>query len=99
MKDVIALRIGIELLKEIDKISKKLSADRSSVVRDLVKRGLKEMLKENSAEMYKEDKVTMSEAAHSAGFTLWEFEKYLVEKGYKSEYSIEDLEKELELLK
>ena len=30
-----------------------------------------------------------------AGLTLWEMEKYLVEKGFKSSYSIDDVEKEL----
>ncbi len=33
------------------------------------------------------------EAAHQTGLTIWEMEKYLVEKGFKSSYSIEDLKK------
>ena len=36
----------------------------------------------------------MSKAAKVAGLTLWEMEKCMIEQGYKSDYSIEDLEKE-----
>ena len=38
--------------------------------------------------------VTLSEAAHRAGLTVWEMETYLVDRGYTSDYSVEDLERE-----
>ncbi len=47
---------------------------------------------------YTQGKITFSESAKQAGLTLWEMERYLVENGFKSEYSIEDLERELKLL-
>lgn len=47
------------------------------------------------AKSYIDGKITLSEAANQAGITLWEMENYLVEKGFKSSYSIEDLQKEL----
>ena len=34
-----------------------------------------------------------------SNLTIWEMERYLIEKGYKSDYSIDDLDKELKLLK
>jgi hypothetical protein len=40
----------------------------------------------------------MSEAAKKAQITIWEMEQYLIENGYKSSYSIEDLKSELKLL-
>ncbi len=39
-------------------------------------------------------RITMSEAARMAELTIWEMEQYLVEQGYKSEYSIDDLRRE-----
>ncbi len=99
MKDVIALRIGIELLREIDKLSKKMAVDRSTIVRELLIKGLKEFLKENAAQQYIERRITLSEAARLANLTIWEMECYLVERGFKSEYSIEDLEREMKVLK
>ena len=50
-------------------------------------------------EDYKKGLITISEAANQCNCTIWEMEKYLIEQGYKSEYSIEDLESELKFLK
>ena len=36
--------------------------------------------------------------AHKAGLTMWEMENYLVDQGFKSSYSIEDLEREMKML-
>ena len=47
------------------------------------------------SELYKSGKVTLSKAAHDADVTLWELEQYLVRHGYKSQYSVEDLNEEL----
>ncbi len=60
--------------------------------------GYFDVVKETSAAKYRSGKITLSEAARQAGLTLWEMESYLVERGYKSSYSVEDLEKELRLL-
>ncbi len=56
------------------------------------------MIKKKVAQDYMQGKITMSEAAHKAEITTWEMEQYLVEQGYKSSYSIEDLDKEMKLL-
>jgi predicted HTH domain antitoxin len=50
-------------------------------------------------EEYTKGNITLSEAAEQAGLTIWEMERYLIENGFKSSYSIEDLEKEIKLLK
>jgi len=47
-----------------------------------------------TVEDYTQGKITMSESAHMAQMTIWEMEQYLVEQGYKSSYSIDDLNKE-----
>ena len=50
---------------------------------------------EKAAQNYIEGKITLSEAAYKAGISVWSMEKYLVDNGFKSSYSIEDLRKEL----
>ena len=52
----------------------------------------------NAAQQYIEGKITLSEAARLSNLTIWEMESYLVERGFKSEYSIEDLEREMKAL-
>ena len=57
------------------------------------------MFKKKAAEEYMKGKITLSEAATRAELTIWEMEKYLVDNGFKSSYSTEDLERELQLMK
>lgn len=52
---------------------------------------VKEQLKEMVAKDYQAGKTTLSEAAHRAGLTVWDMESYLVQRGFKSQYSVEDL--------
>lgn len=98
MDQPIGIRLPKELLKKLDMLSKKQMEDRSTVIRKLVMAGYQQQMREKAVEEYRGGKITFSEAAHKADFSLWEFEKYLVEKGYKSEYSIDDLEKEIGIL-
>ncbi|MEK6952936.1 MAG: UPF0175 family protein [Nanoarchaeota archaeon] len=82
-------------MKNIEKLSKEENEDRSTIIRKLVVIGYFNLAKQKAAEKYLKGKITFSEAAHQAGLTLWEMEQYLVEQGFKSDYSIEDLRKEI----
>jgi len=95
MNDVVAIRMTDEFLEKLEKLGKEEATDRSSLVRSLIEKGYVELIKEKAAQTYREGKITLTEAAHRAGLTLFEMMKYLVDKGFKSEYSIEDLEKEI----
>jgi|SRR3989338_2178039 len=98
MTQAIGIRLPKEMLEKIEKISRKEVEDRSTIIRKLVLLGYLEFMKKKSAEEYIKGNITLSEAAFQAGLTLWEMEKYLVENGFKSSYSIEDLEKEMKVL-
>jgi len=95
MKEAIGIRLPEEILKKIDKLSKEEMADRSTIIRRLVLLGYFDLMKKKAYEKYVRGEITFSEAARMAGLTLWEMEKYLIEQGFKSDYSIEDLEKEI----
>lgn len=94
----IGIRLPNEVLSRIEQLSREEHEDRSTIIRKLVILGYADVVKEKAAEKYRSEKMTLSEAAHQAGLTVWEMEKYLVERGYKSAYSIEDLQRELNLL-
>jgi len=98
MNEAIGIRLNEEFLKKIEVLSKEEVLDRSSILRKLVYIGYQDFIKKKSAQAYKEGKITLSEAAHKAGLTIWEMEQYLVEQGFKSSYSIEDLNDELKLM-
>ena len=98
MNEAIGIRLNEEFLKKIEVLSKEEVLDRSSILRKLVYIGYQDFIKKKSAPAYKEGKLTLSEAAHKAGLTIWEMEQYLVEQGFKSSYSVEDLNDELKLI-
>ncbi|MEM3126500.1 MAG: UPF0175 family protein [Candidatus Woesearchaeota archaeon] len=98
MTNAISVRIEEEFLHKIDSLGKDTGLDRSTVIRQLISKGYDELVKEKMVQKYVEGKLTFSAAAHRAGMTLWDFEKFLVEKGFKSQYSIEDLQEEIKLL-
>jgi len=73
-------------------------SDRSSILRKLILIGYSYFLKQKAAEEYMGGNITLSEGADMAEITLWEMEKFLVEGGFKSDYSIEDLDEEMKRL-
>ncbi len=99
MEKPIGIRLPKEVLKQIEELGKDEMDDRSTVIRKLVMIGYKDVVRRKAAEKYMEGRITISEAARLAGMTVWEMEKYLVERGFKSDYSIEDLQKEMGILK
>lgn len=99
MSEAIGIRIEEDFLSSVDKLSEEESLDRSSMLRKLLHLGFSDYMKHKVKEKYLAGKITLSEAAKMANLTLWEMQKYLVEGGYQSSYSIEDLEEDLCLLK
>lgn len=98
MGEAIGIRLPKEVLRQIEKLSKEEMEDRSTIIRKLVLIGYLNLMKKRAAEEYLKGNITLSEAAYQAGLTLWEMERYLVEQGFKSSYSIEDLEREIKIL-
>ena len=94
----IGIRLPNEVLKHIEQLSKEDMEDRSTVIRKLVIIGYSNLRKERAAASYRKGEVTLSEAAHRAGLSLWDMERYFVEQGSTSSYSTDDLEREIRLL-
>jgi len=99
MEQPIGIRLPKDILRKIEILSRKQREDRSTTIRRLVESGYKEIMKRKAAEDYIKGKITLSKSAALASLTLWEMESFLIQEGYKSQYSIEDLEKELKSLK
>ena len=98
MAEAIGIRIDEDFLNKIDKLGKEEGVDRSTIIREMINLGYTDFIMDRLSKSYIEGKVTLSQAAKLAEVTIWEMEKYLVDKGFKSSYSIDDLEKELEIL-
>lgn len=94
----IGVRLPKKLLKALEEKAEEENLDRSTTIRQLLARGLKEYKKEKAARLYKEGKTSISGAAEMAELTIREMIDYLVGKGYRSSYTYEDLKKEIEVL-
>ena len=91
MPSAIGIRLDNDLLKKVGNIARAEDEDRSTVIRKLLMRGYRDWIKAKAAEAYIHGDTTMSEAAHRAGLSVWDMARYLVERGFKSSYSVEDL--------
>ncbi len=94
----VGVRFSKKVLEYIDKQAKTESVDRSVVIRRLVERGAAEFEKEKAAKLYMEGKISISGAAENAEVTIPEMVDYLVCKGYKSDYSVNDFRRGVTLL-
>jgi predicted HTH domain antitoxin len=94
----VGVRLPKKFLEYIDKEAKRESVDRSVIIRRLVERGAAEFEKEKAAKLYIEGKISLSGAAENAKLTIPEMVDYLVSKGFKSEYSMDDFREGVALL-
>lgn len=94
----IGIRIPKKLLKIVEEKAGEEDVDRSTIIRQLISKGVREYKKEKAANLYKEGKLSISGAAELAGLTIREMMDYLIERGYRSKYTYEDLRKEIEAL-
>ncbi len=98
MGGAIGVRLPDDLLEKIEDLRHEEGDDRSTTMRKLIQRGLEEITREKAAQAYREGRITLSEAAERSDLTLWEMQQYLVHQGYQSDYSIRDLDRELDIL-
>ena len=94
----IELRAPDDLLEKLDRLSDEQGLDRSTVIRRLIEIGYDEFMLDEAADRYRRGDLTMTEAADLADCTLWELERSMVQDGYVSDYSIDDLARERETL-
>jgi len=98
MPITITTRVEDSLVREIDKIAKERSIDRSAVIRKLLVKSLREWEIENVLHKYEEGKLTLWQAADAVGFSLWEIIREVRIRGIRVPYTVEDLKDDLRAL-
>ncbi len=73
MSERVSIVIPVDLNEEIEKIQKILQMDKSSTIRHLISKSIKEMKIEIALNEYKKEKVSFGKASEIAGVNLWEF--------------------------
>lgn len=99
LTDSISLRLPEETLRKLDDMSTREGKDRSTLIRELLEKGIKEKDLDNAVEQYERGDATGWRAAQLAGVSLWNFIKVLDERGVLLQYGERDLERDLAALR
>jgi len=86
------------MVKELNRIADEEHVDRTTVIRKLISGAIENYKKGMVLRKYERGKISISKAADDAGLTIGEIEEYMVREGFRSKYSVADLNRELEIL-
>jgi len=95
----ICTRMEQESIDYVDKLSKMLNLDRSTAIRILFQKGMKEDKKEKAIDMYIKGKFSIETASKFCDLHIGEFLELLKEKGIELNITLEDYEEGLRNLK
>ena len=83
------------LLETLGDIS---GTDRSSLVRSLLRRGMKELRLEQAVKAYRQESVTLSRASKIAGLSQWEFIARMCDEFLELHYGVDEFASDLNVL-
>ncbi|MCU4739989.1 UPF0175 family protein [Halobacteria archaeon AArc-m2/3/4] len=80
----------------LSELEEEMSADRSEVLRRLIRQGLADWRRERAVEQLREHRITLRKAAELADVSYVEMVSLAAEEGLDVGYTTEDLERDLE---
>lgn len=92
---VITARVPDELAKEVERIARVESLDKSTTIKRLLIRAVQAWKKDYALKLYQEGKISIGKAAETAGVSLWELIDITVKRKIPLQISREDLEEDL----
>lgn len=93
--ETVTTRISEEDEEALSELEAELTADRSEVLRRLIREGLTDWRKEKALEQLADHKITLRRAAEIANVTYVEMLSLVDEEGIDTGYSTDDLERDL----
>lgn len=96
--ETVTTRIPEEDEALLAELQEEMSADRSEVLRRLIRQGLADWRRERALDSLREHEVTIRRAAEIAGVDYVEMLTLAVDEGIDVGYTTEDLERDLERL-
>lgn len=95
MGKTVTSRLPDKMVEEIEKIADYEKLDRSSVIRRLLNNAIPQWKLETALKLYQNGEVSLGKAAELSGLNIWGFLDQLAEKKIPLNYSIEDLENDI----
>ena len=93
MSERLSIVVPSEMNKEIEKLQKILNMDKSTVIRHLLSKSIREFKIETAVNEYKKGKLSLGKAAELADINLWEF----IEICRKNQIQLDLTEEEAEM--
>lgn len=97
-EQMVGARLPSDLVRELELIQNVEQADRSTTVRRLLARAIRDWKLEHAAREYGLGRVSLSRAALDAGVSLWEMMDYARASKVSVQYDLDDLEHDMESL-
>jgi predicted HTH domain antitoxin len=91
----VSTRLETEELRQLETLAHSSDLDRSTLVRTLLRRGMREIRMEQAVEAYRAETVTLGRAAEMAGVGTWDFLALMANHDLELHYGVEDLEADL----
>lgn len=94
-EQVVHTRLPSELVRELELIEHVEQSDRSTTVRRLLSKAIRQWKLKHYARLYGDGKLTLARAARDAGVSLWEMVDYARARSISAQYDLEDLRRDL----
>lgn len=94
-EELVATRLPKQLLRDLQAIEQIEHSDRSSVLRRLLDRAIRDWKLQHQAEQYARGRVSLSRAAREAGVSVREMADHIRARKIAMQYDIADLEQDL----
>ena len=93
----LSTRLSKEDARKIDELAANLGLDRGALLKQLIRKGLKEIQTERALDAYRRGTITLSRAAEIAELTLRDILLRLPEQSVELNYDIRELQRDLEV--
>jgi len=97
-EQMVGTRLPDELVRDLERIEGVEQADRSTTVRKLLHKAIKDWKLDHYARLYGGGKMTLATAAREADVCLWEMMDYVRSRKVPAQYDLEDLERDLKTI-
>lgn len=94
----VTVSIDENIRKKLDILSREYHMDLSTLVRNLILRGLELEKKESVIKLYVDRKISLQKAAELLEISIWEMLEVLKRENIHIDYGFEELEEDLEPL-
>lgn len=94
-EEIVAVRLPKKLVSDIKKIEVIEQTERSTVLRKLLYKAVRDWKIEYAAMCYAEGRITLERAAMEGGISVREMIDYLKERKIPTQYEMEDLEEDM----